>query len=115
MASKLIRNGQVLIQSPCKRHVSRMNTEVRCEVWRLNAVDTPPASGGGGGGGELANLFVPMSLVIVTSRREKRASSSSFRKWRRRHLQIQLFQAGFPTYSSFKVFCVLCLDRKVWL
>ena len=61
---------------------------------------------GGGGGGELANLFVPMSLAIVTSRREKRASLSSFRKWRRRHLQIQLFQAGFPTYSSFKVFCV---------
>ena len=61
---------------------------------------------GGGGGGELANLFVPMSLAIVTSQREKRASLSSFRKWRRRHLQIQLFQASFPTYSSFKVFCV---------
>ena len=60
----------------------------------------------GGGGGELANLFVQMSLAILTSRREKRASLSSFRKWRSRHLQIQLFQAGFPTYSSFKVFYV---------
>ena len=30
---------------------------------------------GGGGGGELANLFVPMSLAILTSQREKRAKS----------------------------------------
>ena len=42
----------------------------------------------------------------MTSRREKRASSSSFQKWRRRHFQTQLFQGGFPTYSSFIVFCV---------
>ena len=29
-----------------------------------------------------------------------------FSKWRPNHLQIKLFQAGFPTYSSSKVFCV---------
>ena len=38
------------------------------------------------GDGELAILFVPMSLAVVTSRREKRASLWSFRKWCRRHL-----------------------------
>ena len=67
----------------------------------------PGAGGGGGGGGELVNLFAPMSLAIVTLRREKGASLLIFRKWRlSTDLQIQLFQTGYPAYSSFKMFCV---------
>ena len=61
-----------------------------------------PVIGCQGGGGELANLFVFMSLAIVTSRREKRASLSSFRKWRRCHLQIQLFKLVFLLIQASK-------------
>ena len=47
-----------------------------------------------------------MIIAIMTSRRKKRANAQNFRKWRRRLLLKQRFEADFSDHSSFKWYCI---------